>query len=118
VTGGYVIGSFDVYDPKTPGEPVARYRFVHQYLFNQSPESHTFLITDSTSGLVVKNLLFGHSYGYPTVQDLWQFKDWMTKGGETYIIGQKPDSIKIDWKGRLPYPEGLRGNGFGNTIRK
>lgn len=110
VTGGYVIGSFDVYDPKTPNEPAVHYRLVHQYLYNQSPEYHTFLLT-GTPGFYVTNLLFGHSYGYPTAEELWRFENWMTKVGERYTLSDKPVEITIDWKGRLPYPEGLRGTG-------
>jgi hypothetical protein len=107
VTGGYIIGSFDVSDPKTPDAPAVRYRFVHQYLYNQSPEFHTFLLS-GTKGFIVTNLLFGHSYGYPTEQELWQFENWMTKSGETYTLSEEPVKIIIDWKGQLPYPEGLK----------
>ncbi len=107
VTGGYVIGSFEVYDPEIPSEPAVRYRFVHQYLYNQSPEYHTFLLT-GTQGFYVTNLLFGHSYGYPTAEELWRFEDWMTKTDEGYDLSDEPVEIAIDWTGRLPYPEGLK----------
>lgn len=109
VTGGYVIGSFDVYDPKTPDEPVVRYRFVHQYLYNQSPEYHTFLLT-GTPEFYVTNLSFGHSYGYPTTEELWRFENWMTKISERYALDDNPVRVHIDWKGRLPYPEGDGGS--------
>lgn len=108
VTGGYVVGSFDVYNPKTPDEPAVHYRFVHQYLYNQSPELHTLLLA-GTPGFYVANLVAGHSYGYPTTEELWKFERWMTKVGERYTLSDKPVEITIDWKGRLPYPEGLRG---------
>jgi hypothetical protein len=107
VTGGYVIGSFDLSDPKKPGLPVVRYRFVHQYRYDQSPEHHVFDLS-GTDGFIVSNLLFGHSYGYPTNKELWQFKNWMNKGGESYTLGKEPVRIEIDWTGRLPYPEGDR----------
>lgn len=107
VTGGYIIGSFDVYNTKTPNEPAIYYRFVHQYLYNQSPEIHTFTLTGAP-GFIVKNLLFGHSYGYPTEQELWKFENWMTKGGGTYTLSDIPVEIPINWKGQLPYPEGLK----------
>jgi hypothetical protein len=110
VTGGYIIGSFDVYNPRTPQEPAVQYRFVHQYLYNQSPESHTFLLT-GTPGYTVKNLCFSHSYGCPTRQELWQQKSWMTRVEAADSLGEKPIRIPIDWKGRLPYPEGDRGAG-------
>ncbi len=107
VTGGYIIGSFDVYDPKSRDAPVVRYRLVHQYLYNQSPDSHTFTLV-GTPGFAVANVLFSHSYGYPTSRELWDMKSWMTKGSETYTLGKEPLRISLDWKGRLPYPEGDR----------
>jgi hypothetical protein len=107
ITGGYVLGSFDISDPKTPDKPEVHYRFVHQYLYNQSPELHTFLLS-GTPGFIVTNLVFGHSYGYPSEQELWQFENWMTKPSETYTLSNEPLKIIIDWKGQLPYPEGLK----------
>jgi len=69
---------------------------------------HNFTLT-GTPGVIVSNVLFGHSYGYPTGQQLWEFQDWMTKDGERYTLGDKPVEIIIDWKGLLPYPEGDMG---------
>ncbi len=117
VTGGYIIGSFDVYDPKITEEPVVRYRFVHQYLYNQSPELHTFLL-DGTPGFEVRDLSFTHSYGFPTKEELWRFKKWMTQGKSVYTLSDKPVKVLIDWKGRLPYPEGDRGTGERKPIVK
>lgn len=117
VTGGYVTGSFEVLDPESPDEPAAQYRLVHQYLYNQSPELHTFLIT-GTPGFVVTNLNFGHSYGYPTEEELWRFENWMTKVEEQYTLGEEPIVIILDWKGQLPYPEGDRGANDGKTYQK
>ncbi|MGA9396939.1 MAG: hypothetical protein WBV22_01660, partial [Anaerolineaceae bacterium] len=107
VTGGYVIGSFDIATEKSPDIPIARYRLVHQYLYNQSPEFHTFTVSGSP-GFVISDLLFGHSYGYPTEEELWRFENWMNKQGETVSLGTEPVKITIDWKGLLPYPEGLK----------
>jgi hypothetical protein len=44
ITGGYIIGAFDIFD--TSGEPnlVGQYRFVHQYPYTQDPERHLFTI--------------------------------------------------------------------------
>jgi hypothetical protein len=106
VTGGYVLGSFDVIDPENPERPAVRYRFVHQYLYTQSPELHTLLIT-GTPEFVITNLLLGHTYGYPIGSELWRFEDWMTKVDEEYRLdSSEPARIAIDWTGRLPYPEG------------
>jgi len=105
VTGGYVIGSFEIYDPAAQAGPVARYRFVHQYSYTQAPEFHTFLLTGS-KGTYATNLYFGHSYGYPTTEELWRFEQWMTKETGKYELSEEPVKIAIDWKGRLPYPQG------------
>lgn len=105
VTGGYVIGRFDVVDLQRPELPPVQYRLVHEYLYNQSPEFHVFTLSGSP-GYLITNAVFGHSYGYPTVQELWRFENWMTKGREKYELGDKPLEIIIDWKGQLPYPEG------------
>jgi hypothetical protein len=108
VTGGYVIGRFDVYDPKNPQEPVVRYRLVHQYLYNQSPETHTFML-DGTPGFQVRNVAFTHSYGLPTMEELSRVEKWMTQEKDTIrTLSDKPLKIDINWKGRLPYPEGTR----------
>jgi hypothetical protein len=108
VTGGYVVGSFDIINTQLPPNQrnVAEYRFVHEYSFNQSPEMHDFHLT-GTSGYAAVNFRFGHVYGYLTPESLWSFEDWMTKMPEKeYPLGDKPIEISINWKGRLPYPEG------------
>jgi hypothetical protein len=107
VTGGYVIGSFDVFDPESPQEPVVSYRLVHQYLYNQAPDLHTFTLT-GTKGYIIKNVNFTHSWGYPEKKELWSERKWMTPSRDTSMMmtGEKPLTIKIDWRGRVPYPEG------------
>jgi hypothetical protein len=113
VTGGYVIGSFDVVNPRLPVKerPVARYRFIHEYSFNQSPEQHVFLLS-GVKGLTAANVRFGHSYGYLDPRALWKFEAWMTKLEKPYPLTDRPAEIRIDWKGRLPYPPGedIRGH--------
>lgn len=108
VTGGYVVASFDLLDEAAAGEQnlVAQYRLLHQYSFDQSPESHTFTLAGQ-QGLKVTNLRFGHTYGLLKQQQLWAFADWMTDMNKTsYTLGDEPVAIDIDWQGRLPYPEG------------
>ena len=108
ITGGYVVGSFDIIDPSRPegNRMVGQYRFIHQYSYDQSPESHFFtLIGDQ--GYYITNLSFGHSYGYLDDKALWKFRDWMTKDPEKkYKLGDEPIKLTLDWTGRLPYPEG------------
>ncbi|MCP4611632.1 MAG: hypothetical protein GY845_23225 [Planctomycetes bacterium] len=108
VTGGYVVGSFDIIDPNLPRERrlLGEYRFIHQYSFDQSPEQHMFTLTGE-KGYRVTNLRFGHSYGYLNTKSLWKFKEWMTKiSDKSYPLEDKPIEIRLDWKGRLPYPKG------------
>jgi hypothetical protein len=38
---------------------------------------------------------------------LWNFKEWLTdRRGTRMLFDKTPTDIKIDWKGKLPYPEG------------
>lgn len=107
VTGGYVIGAFDVIDLNlsSSNNVVANYRFIHEYSYNQSPEEHT-LYLSGEQGYTVTNLRFGHSYGYPSTREIWRFEKWMTENTEKYELGEEKFEIEIDWKGQLPYPKG------------
>ena len=108
VTGGYVVGSFDIVNPEVPSAQgiVGRYRFIHEYSFDQSPEYHLFKLTGE-KGYYATNFRFGHSYGLLDTESLWEFKDWMTEIPEkSYPLEDTPIEFRIDWKGRLPYPEG------------
>ncbi len=108
VTGGYVVGSFEIINPELPLDErvIGRYRFIHQYGFNQSPENHVFIL-EGEQGYRVANINFGHSYGYLDKRALWEFSDWMTEITEReFDLGNGPVEIPIDWEGRLPYPEG------------
>ena len=108
VTGGYVVGSYNIINPQLPPEQrtVAEYRFIHEYSFNQSPEIHNFYLS-GTTGYTATNIRFGHSYGYLGAQELWRFQDWKTDLSEKmYPLEDTPIEITIDWKGKLPYPEG------------
>ena len=58
-------------------------------------------------GLTVRNMRFTHSYGYPSDTDLWKVEKWMTVIRDTtMVLSDKPVKVVIDWKGKLPYPEG------------
>lgn len=108
VTGGYVIGSFDILNPEdtTVDSLVCSYRFIHQYSYNQAPEIHEFRVASDT-GFAVANLKFGHSYGYLEYKDLWGFDEWMTEFDDKRPLNEKGVEIKIDWTGKLPYPKGM-----------
>jgi hypothetical protein len=105
VTGGYVVGSFEIASPDNP-EGVVEYRFVHEYSFDQDPEYHEFILTGEP-GYFATNFRFGHSYGFLDTDSLWEFEEWMT-GIDEEVPLQAEESIKfdLDWDGRLPYPEG------------
>lgn len=108
VTGGHVIGSFDLLDVRDPKRAVkvGEYRLLHEYSFDQSPEEHSFILT-GPKGFAAANLRFGHSYGYLNRAELWRFSAWMTRMGDTrLVLGEKPAEAAIVWKGRLPYPQG------------
>jgi len=108
VTGGYVVGSFDIISLDQPAEErrLAEYRFVHEYSYDQNPEEHVLLLTGE-KGFAVTNVRVGHNYGYPTNEKLWEFENWMTEiREEIYELGDDPVKLEIDWKERLPYPPG------------
>lgn len=108
VTGGYVVGRFEIIHPDLPSgqRVVGEYRFVHQYSFDQSPEDHMFTLTGE-KGYYATNFRFGHSYGFLDTESLWKFGNWMTEIPEKlYPLEDKPIKLRINWKGRLPYPEG------------
>lgn len=108
VTGGYVVGSFEIVDPNLPGDQqtVAEYLFIHEYSFNQSPEYHTFALRGENQGYYATNFRFGHSYGYLDTESLWEFDEWMTEIPEKYSLEDEVIELSLDWEGRLPYPEG------------
>lgn len=108
VTGGYVVGSFDIINPNLPESRrvVGEYRFIHEYSFNQTPEDHTFLI-GGEKGYLAANFRFGHSYGYLDPASLWKFESWMTVNKDKQIaLEDKEIDMRISWPGKLPYPEG------------
>jgi hypothetical protein len=102
VTGGYVIGAFDLVE--RTGEVVARYRLVHQYAYSQDPEAHVFTLRGEPA-FSVANVRFGHSYGLPDDDELWRFEQWLTDDRELRDLGE-PVEVKLDWDGLLPYPTG------------
>jgi hypothetical protein len=102
---GYVIGTSRSMIPrdKGAGGPLP----FRAPASNQTPEFHTFELT-GTAGFDVRDVRFGHSYGYPSEEELWRFENWMTGGDERYTLQDEPLRIDIDWEGLLPYPEGLK----------
>lgn len=104
-TGGYVVGSVQFTDPQANNRVVGEYRFIHQYSYTQSPESHILSFTGQ-NGYEVRNFRFGHSYGYLDAAELWKFENWMTQTDRVYRLSDNETRVEIDWRGKLPYPEG------------
>jgi len=107
VSGGYVIGAFDIVEQVVGAVPVVvgQYIFQHEYDYNQDPESHNFGLAPIKEGpYVISNLRFGHSYGYLDPNTLWEFKNWMTLDPEVHPFNSEIN-LSLDWQGRLPYPE-------------
>lgn len=105
ITGGYVVASMEIVDPNNNNQVIGEYRLIHEYSFTQNPEFHT-LELSGEQGYQVRNIQFGHSYGYLMPDELWNFQDWMTESGEVYDLSPRATPIEINWQGRLPYPEG------------
>ena len=106
VTGGYVVGSFEIAVPGA-NYPL-QYRFIHEYRYDQDPNNHTFYLSgEGVSDVIVKNFQFGHSYGYLDSEDLWLFGeeigDWLYQDDKQYPLEQMPP-IPIGFD--LPYPPG------------
>lgn len=108
VTGGYIIGSFDIISGEgiNTDSLIVQYRFIHQYLYNQNPELHNFLLVGD-KGYSVRNLKIGHSYGLLDSKELWAFKEWMTEINEIFKLNEQPIKVDINWTGKLPYPKGM-----------
>ncbi len=109
ITGGFLVGAFDVYDEGADSKLLGQYRFVHQYPYTQDPEYHTFTLTGPSdqTGCEYRatNFRFGHAYGQPDAESLWQFHDWMTLSNQSaYLCGGQTTQLTISWDGRLPYP--------------
>jgi len=114
VTGGYVIGSFDICEGPEPipdQAPIAKYRFIHRYPYNKSPDKHQFVLSGK-EGFHIENVRFGHSYGILDSEELWEFEDWNTEiSPDTYSLGKDPIQIPIIWERKLTYPRGETSTG-------
>ena len=80
-TGGYVVGAFDIYDTSTNPKPIAQYRLISQYGYNEDPEQHIFLLgalpqPPQSQICFVGNFRFGQSYAFLDDKALWAFDQW------------------------------------------
>ena len=110
ITGGYLVGSFEIFDVAGEQNLLGQYRFVHQYPYTQDPERHTFSIRgpegQGNCEYIATNFRFGHLYGMPNTRELWEFSRWMTvlSDKKANLCSSVDTVIEIDWEGRLPYP--------------
>jgi len=113
-TGGYVIGAFDIYASQSGGAPVAQYRLISQYGYNEDPEQHIFELVAPLQSYYVGNFRFGHSYAFLDDKALWAFNQWMSdayKYSPYPQLGQlappfPPIQVNFAGRGLLPYPKG------------
>ncbi|MFO7614048.1 MAG: hypothetical protein R6W71_05345 [Bacteroidales bacterium] len=107
VTGGFLLGSFELIGSDEEGNEIVegKYRFFHEYRYNENPEIHQVYLNGKT-GYGVRNLSFGHHYTLLTAKELWDVREWMTTYEESVWFKEEPLEISIDWEGRLPYPQG------------
>jgi len=108
VSGGYVIGSFDITHVDINGvKTVSPYRFMHEYSYNQNPEHHILKFIGGKD-VIISNLKIGHSWNNNILNKrwLWNFEKWMTEFQEEFVLSEEEIELEIDWKGKLPYPEG------------
>jgi len=111
ITGGYVVGAFDLWRVPSVGDPcfVAESRFLHEYDFQQDPEVHLFSLggVGDNPNIEARNFRFGHSYGRLGDEELAEFHEWMTRSPEQVpLSGGTSQYLPVNWEGRLPYPEG------------
>jgi hypothetical protein len=106
ICGGYVIGSFDLFEDPYGTVLIGQYRFQRQYSHRQDPELHTFRLEEVEDPCQqpcwVGNFRFGHSYGHLDAKSLWEFDQWMTE--DLGIQQLSYTEIPLDWEGQLPYP--------------
>jgi len=116
ITGGYVIGAFDLVSTEASQQQqgpavIGEYRFVHEYDYLQDPEHHFFELMghpeQAYQGYYATNLRFGHAYGLLEGEELWCFQNWLTRKPDFYPLDiGEPIMVELDWDGQLPYPEG------------
>ena len=108
ITGGYIIGSFDIYKSDTiPADEFlfAKYRFISQFDFDHRPDEYT-LHLYSDSAYCVTNIRLGLKFGLQTPYDLWQFDDWIRTFPEVKVCGEDTLRLIIHTPTRIGYPEG------------
>ncbi|AQQ70404.1 hypothetical protein SMSP2_00752 [Limihaloglobus sulfuriphilus] len=110
ITGGYVVGAFDLMDYAGEPKMLGEYRFIHQHPYIFDPELFEFTIEppqgQENCEFAARNFRFGHTWGMPNTAELWEFNQWMTAlPQEVFLCSPTPVVIPVNWDGRLPYPK-------------
>ena len=109
VSGGYVVGAFDLFADEAGREMVGQFWLQHEYDYFQDPERHEFILNALEDGpFFVGNLRFGHSWFLVEDEALLRWDDWMTwneeirpfEPGRAIVLG-------LDWDGLMAYPRNL-----------
>ena len=104
-----MIGAFSLARSADHGrlEPVAEYRYVAEYTYRDDPIRHDLRVWGRRDDLVVRDVRFGHAYGYPDPAQLWTFDDWIDDfPGRIGSLDGRGQSFEIEWPRMLPYPAG------------
>jgi hypothetical protein len=109
ITGGYVVGAFDLYSDPGGTTVVSEHRFCAEYKYFQDPENHQLdLISNGLDEPTwVGNFRFGHSYGLLGESALWEFEEWDVLEGAIYGGFESAGngvSVPFVLPGLLPYP--------------
>jgi hypothetical protein len=113
ITGGYVIGTFSVYNGPAgmESEKVREFRFCYEYKWFHNPENHLFTLIptqEPSNPSWIGNFKFGHSYGLLQGAKLWGYEDWKMQepGLQEFNPMMPPIMIPVNLPGLLPYPRG------------
>lgn len=116
ITGGFIVGTFDIYDSDQPNEPnkLQEFRFCWEYNYFLDPQEHIFelLPAQITEPLQrnfwIGNFKFGHSYGLLIGEKLWSFDQWQMQEPALTEYHESMDPIvhNILLPDTLPYPRG------------
>ncbi len=107
ITGGYIVGSVEVIKLDSVinnKENFAELRFFTRYDINESLLYHK-LILCGEKGYRTGKVRLGNSFGKPTIEELWNFDNWMTTFNRDEELS---DTLvyRLNWEGKILYPEG------------
>lgn len=107
ITGGYIVGSIEVIRPDSvikSNDTFAELRFFTRYDIHESLLYHK-LILCGEKGYRTGKVRLGNSFGKPSIEELWNFDNWMTTFNRHEELS---DTLvyRLNWEGKILYPEG------------